>query len=118
MLKTQCKELNENLYNSYLFKVSDSITNNPQFFWKFIDDRKKSSGIPCEMQYLQEFAKTGTEISNLFAEFFFPSVYAEDANDDFDQEFECINEVADSRLKVIFEKFLKISLVLNILSIL
>ncbi|XP_063907418.1 uncharacterized protein LOC135125695 [Zophobas morio] len=82
ILRTHCKELNENLYNSYLSKVSNSITNNPQFFWKFINDRKKSSGIPCEMQYFQKFAKT------------------EDANNDFDQEFDGINEVPDSGLKV------------------
>ncbi|KAJ3666735.1 hypothetical protein Zmor_002167 [Zophobas morio] len=98
MLRTQ---FNENLYNSYLSKVTDSIENYPQVFWKCINDRKKvvGSGIPCEMHNWQEFAKTGTEISNLFAEFF-SSVYVEDANSDFDQEFECINEVSDSGLKV------------------
>ena len=98
-LRSRCKDLSARLYNLYLVNVNNSITDNPKYFWKFVNDRKKSRGIPNEMSLFHTFANGGENISNLFAKFF-SSVYVIDDNSNSDFNFSLDGEVCDSGLNV------------------
>ena len=76
-LREQCKELSHRCYQSYLNKVQDNIDNNPCDFWKFVNDRKKSYNLPCNMLYNNVESSNVTDTGNLFADFF-SNIYSTD----------------------------------------
>ena len=106
-LRARCKERSEQLYASYIASVNNCISNDPIFFWKFIQDRKNSdSGIPIEMFLDQISAKGGKKIVNLFAEYF-SSAYTKDNSNPVDCDFEatlCVHDVGlDIKISDVFD---------------
>lgn len=69
-LRAQCKKLSSQCYTSYLNKLENEIPINVKKFWSFINEKRKSKGIPAQLFLDDKVANTGTEIVNLFASFF------------------------------------------------
>ncbi|KAG5896614.1 hypothetical protein JTB14_009525 [Gonioctena quinquepunctata] len=69
-LRSRCKILSKECYNTYLIDCQRSIHTNPRFFWKFVNSKRKINNIPNEMSLEDKRVDTGQDIANLFAEYF------------------------------------------------
>lgn len=68
--RAEYTKLNRQCYSIFLFKTKNNLYHNPRLFYKFINTKKKSSGLPTTMSFQNtESSDIGT-ICNLFAEFF------------------------------------------------
>ena len=69
-LRNRCKLVADDCFNSYVINVQDKLKHNPQEFWKFIHNKRKTKGIPSFIHYKNESADDKLNISNLFSKFF------------------------------------------------
>lgn len=78
LLKNRCEKLSILCYNSYIARVEEKIAKNSKYFWSFIEAKRGfSSNYSTSMTDGSKMATDGTEICNLFAEYF-SSVYNND----------------------------------------
>ena len=68
-------------YQHYISKLLGSIKTRPKNFWKFVNLKRKSGGLPCSMQYENRVSDDRLVISNMFADYF-SSNYSNDAYTD------------------------------------
>lgn len=68
--KAECKKA----YTNYKNSVEQSIPTNIKYFWAYVSNRKKNSGIPSSMQYRNCTSNDPEQICNLFVSYFH-SVY-------------------------------------------
>lgn len=47
--QSKCKFLSRQCYKNYMRKVESSIVKTPKYFWKHVDERRKSLTIPNSM---------------------------------------------------------------------
>lgn len=66
--------LNKFLYNSYVLSAESKVKTNSKHFWTFINNKRKSIGLPNCMQYLEETSRDTATICKFFANYF-KSVY-------------------------------------------
>lgn len=76
--RAQCKSLSRFDYSQYLIKIQKSFRSQPKKFWSFIENIKKSSGLPNSMSFNHKKADNGQEIVDLFSQYF-SSVYKDTA---------------------------------------
>ena len=70
-LRRLCKQLSTECYERYINKVESDIDKNPQEFWKFVNNKKKSSSsIPPTMNWVNRTEIEDLGISSMFADFF------------------------------------------------
>lgn len=53
-----------------MFKVHNSIKNNPKYFWKFFKDKKSHNEVASNINYNNVNINNGQDIVNLFDTFF------------------------------------------------
>ncbi|XP_055632802.1 uncharacterized protein LOC129773232 [Toxorhynchites rutilus septentrionalis] len=68
------KVLHREAYQVYINGIANGLKENPKSFWKFVNSRRKNSGIPEVMTYGNRSSTCGQETVELFAEYF-KSVY-------------------------------------------
>lgn len=69
-LQRQFDFLNKFLYNQYVLSMETKLKKNSKCFWMFINNKKRSTGIPNSIHYLGETSSDTSRICNLFANFF------------------------------------------------
>lgn len=57
-------------YQEYIAKTEANLVNNPQQFWKHVQNTNGSSGIPDNVYWGSRRSQTGDDIVNLFSEYF------------------------------------------------
>ena len=80
ILRDRCKHLQSECYRNYLNHTEDSLSNNPRFFWKHVNNYRQSNEYPNSMFFGECVAENGSDIVDLFAEHF-SEVYANESHD-------------------------------------
>lgn len=62
--------LNKRLYANYLNRIKINFKRDPKSFYKFVNSKRKSTGYPGVMKYLDDESSDNMIISNMFADFF------------------------------------------------
>lgn len=74
-------EVNREEYEEYIKNIGVSLKSDPKRFWNFVNNKRKSNGLPCKLNYNEISATTDSDKANLFADFF-SSVYTAHSPDD------------------------------------
>lgn len=74
LLKKRCDRLLKESHAKYLENLEKSLRSNPKLFWTYLKKQKKCNFYPTKMKFNTSEATKGTDISNLFADYF-SSVY-------------------------------------------
>ncbi|CAG5078519.1 Protein of unknown function [Cotesia congregata] len=70
-IRKECKSLSIICYNNYVTRMENLIHEDTTQFWNFVKSkRRKDSNIPSTMNWSENTANTGEEVSNLFASYF------------------------------------------------
>lgn len=81
LISKRCEKLAMNLYNDYMRNMEKNIKDNPKFFWSYIKSKRGgSSAYPMTMTDGQTVTSKGSEICDLFANYF-STVYTTDDNE-------------------------------------
>lgn len=70
MFRKRFKKEAKACYNKYINRVEDSIRDSAKYFWTYINQRKKQSNIPGNLEYLDSKADNPKDICSLFSNFF------------------------------------------------
>lgn len=70
VLRAEYNQLNMQMYNNYLNNMKSNLLRDPKSFFTFVNSKRKSSGIPNVMKYLNCESCVEKEISDMFADFF------------------------------------------------
>lgn len=62
--------VNKRAYGEYLVSMKGRLRNDPKSFYKFVNSKRRSSGLPNSMKFGPNVANDDMSISNLFADFF------------------------------------------------
>ena len=81
-LRRVVKQEIEFSYRQFVSSAEANITSDPKQFWKFVNLKKKSLGIPSNMTFHDELITNGDDIVNSFAKYF-SSVFLLSSNNDF-----------------------------------
>ena len=54
----------------FLVLIWSDLKENPRNFWKFINNKRNTSGYPSHLSYLNNESNDSVTISNMFADFF------------------------------------------------
>lgn len=69
-LRSRCKKLTKQCYQSFLKSVEESLESNIKGFWKFINSKKGHVSIPQTVSYGQASSSSGVGICELFSKYF------------------------------------------------
>jgi len=69
-LRAQCKIKNKLEYVNYIQKAQNSVSNNPKYFWKFVNKNRSNTSSPSVMFYDNTNFSGGDVISNCFSQYF------------------------------------------------
>lgn len=75
----------KHLHEEYIGNLENDFKRNPTNFWNFVNGHRKSSSLPCKLNYKDKSATSNEEKANLFAEHF-SSVYIKGQRNDMDTE--------------------------------
>lgn len=91
-ISKQCQTLAKNLYKGYVSDLEKDIKDNPKLFWSFLKTKRGGSSVyPLTMTNGQTTTSSGSEICDLFADYF-ASVYVADK----DSVFQCNSDYLQS----------------------
>ncbi|KAF9405595.1 hypothetical protein HW555_013736, partial [Spodoptera exigua] len=71
LLRERVKRLESECYLKHIKMVESSIRTDPKYFWKFVKSRSNTSNIPSSLTYGNKIADEGTDICNLFSDYFY-----------------------------------------------
>lgn len=74
--------LNGQLYRKYSSSIERNLKRNPKSFWKFVNSKRKETGLPTSLSLDQTVVNTSSEKCELFAEFFRSVFEVTPANED------------------------------------
>lgn len=63
-------QLNATLYRSYMMSQAELIRRDPKKFWKLVNDRRKTSGVPSNLRYGDNVGSDSSSSVNLLADYF------------------------------------------------
>ncbi len=69
-IRKQCKDLSILCYNDYITKTENNISGNAKYFWRFVNECRKSNELPNYMTYNNKKLQTGQDIANGFSDYF------------------------------------------------
>lgn len=69
-LRKQCKILRDACYRKYILQTVGNIASIPRYFWKFVNDKKKTYNLPSCVTYNGFSSSSSNEIVNLFSDYF------------------------------------------------
>ena len=75
------RTLNRYLYSRYIQHKESDLRRNPKSFWKFMNEKRKTNGLPTTMFHDSKVAESRSAICNLFADHF-SHVFAADTADE------------------------------------
>ena len=101
-IRSSCKRLNEELYDRYIRKVEESISTNPNYFWRFMSDIRNNNTIPSTMTLNGLSACNGQEIVDFMADHF-GSNYSSLTNVSFSDNVLVSNELSNFTLNISLE---------------
>lgn len=67
--------LNNQAYNDYVTGLGQKLANNPKSFWKFVNNKRKTKGLPISVSFDGQTSSSDSERCDFFAKFF-ESVYS------------------------------------------
>lgn len=71
LLRARCKTLTKKCYGVFLESVEKSLPEEPQAFWRYVNDKKKGRmSIPHTMFYKDKSSSDGQGVCELFSEYF------------------------------------------------
>ncbi|XP_037045741.1 uncharacterized protein LOC119081106 [Bradysia coprophila] len=76
-LRKEFQEKQSHAYDAYIRRLQFDLTEDPRKFWKFVDSKKKTKGLPASMFLGDEKAEGPEGVCALFSRFF-RSVYVPD----------------------------------------
>lgn len=68
-------------YEKYINEIGSSFKSDPKRFWSFVNNKRKSNGLPCKLTLEAKEATSDGDKANLLADFF-SSVYTAHPRDD------------------------------------
>lgn len=69
-MREKCKVETDRCYRKYVESVELEVSSNPEYFWKFINDKKTQKGFPKSMYLRDETANDDAGITELFRKYF------------------------------------------------
>ncbi|XP_075163191.1 uncharacterized protein LOC142235818 [Haematobia irritans] len=72
---------NKLAHQDYLNRMKDQLKVDPKSFYKFVNSKRQSSGLPTYLKYKSSTADNDVDISNIFADFF-ATTYSDKCYDD------------------------------------
>ncbi|KAF9405377.1 hypothetical protein HW555_013864, partial [Spodoptera exigua] len=70
MLRSRCKKLEKECYRSFVSRTEECLSSNIKCFWKFVNSKKGSNGLPQTMKLDGVISSDGQVIAELFSGFF------------------------------------------------
>ena len=64
------------LYQTYINEVQRNVKSNAKYFWRFVNEKRKNTGVPTNVRYRSRVSNNASEAAKLFAKYF-RSVYTE-----------------------------------------
>lgn len=68
------------LHAKFIKEQASNLRHNPAAFWRHINDKRKTNGLPQKIKYNNVYARSDIEKANIFAEYF-KSVYVDHGSD-------------------------------------
>ncbi|XP_022838042.1 uncharacterized protein LOC111365081 [Spodoptera litura] len=100
-LRQRAKDLERDMFNSYIAGVESGITKNPRAFWRYVKSKKQSHSYPSIFKYKEQSFGTGEDICNIFSDYFYSNFVPpdlQDAHTKLDmQDFETSVNIYDDR---------------------
>ena len=82
-LRNEFQILHDSLYKSYICRIERKVKYDSKEFWKYIDLKRSTKGIPSSMFLKDKLSNNTQDICDLFADYF-EKVYKRYAPDDVD----------------------------------
>ena len=65
-----CKRLLVESNKNFITSIENSLTTNPKQFWNYVNSKRKSGDAPSEFHWNENSSDSGSEIANMFANYF------------------------------------------------
>ena len=69
-IEAQYHSLNARCFSDYIQRIEDNVKADPKSFWKYVNNRKSTKGIPQNMRYKGLAAISMQDSANMFSSFF------------------------------------------------
>ncbi|KAL4702363.1 hypothetical protein ACJJTC_004671 [Scirpophaga incertulas] len=78
LLRLRQKQVQQECWKRYVSSCEDALKTNPKHFWSYTNSLRKDRGIPAQMTYRDQVAGGGSDMCNLFQDYFSSNPEADD----------------------------------------